>query len=255
MNKTPHVIALLAATVLSSDATVIFAENFGSTTVNPTTTSFTVQQTWSYSDNIDTAVNANASRLFNPGAVGSGETTHGWISSLATGNTFQQIQSNGSFTALPTLNLGEYYVVTLSWYGASQTSVTANDVNAYVNFTSSGNSLAFVTGANGAPGQAHIVSQTLSDSNAASDSLGLNFVAQGGAGGYDPGRIYTASFITFDDLNGDAFSLALGRTSNVGGAAFVIFDNVSIDVAVAPEPETALLGSLGILMLLRRRRV
>ena len=118
----------------------------------------------------------------------------------------------------------------------------------------SGNSLAFVTGANGTPGQVHIVPQILSDGNGASDTVGMNFVAQGGGGGYDAGRNYTATFTTTDALNGDAFSLVLGRTSNVGGAAFVIYDNVTIDVAVVPEPAAALLGSLGLFALLRRRR-
>lgn len=254
MKNTPCTLLLLAATAISADAAIVFSENFGSSTVNPTASSFTAQQTWNYSDSVDATVNANASRLFNPAAAGSGENTHGWISSLAAGNTFQQIQSNGTFTALPTLDLGEYYVITLSWYAASQTSIAANDVNAYVNFISTGNNLAFVTGANGTPGQAHLVAQTLGDGNAAGDAIGISFLAQGGTGGYDAGRAYTATFTTADALNGEAFSLVLGRTSNTGGAAFVIYDNVTLDVAVAPEPASALLGSLGIFALLRRRR-
>lgn len=254
MKKTPHLFALFAATTLSSNAAIVFSENFGSATVNPTAASFTAQQTWNYSDSAGTTVNTNESRLFTPAGVGSGETTHGWISSLTTGNTYQQIQSGGTFTGLPTLNVGESYLITLSWYAAAQTSVAANDVNAYVNITTGGNGLSFVSGTNGTPGQGHLVSQTLSDGNAAADTVGISFVAQGGSGGYDAGRNYTAFFTTTDDLNGDAFSLMLGRTTNAAGSAFVIYDNVALDVAVVPEPAAAMLGSLGLLALLRRRR-
>lgn len=254
MKKTHRALALLAASAVSAEAAVVLSENFGSTTVNPTAVTFTAQNIWNYSDSAGTTVNSNESRLFNPAGVGSAETTHGWISSLTTGNSFQQIQSNGTFAGLPTLGLGEQYVITLSWYGASQTSVTANDVNAYVNFSSGGNNLSFVSGASGTPGQVHILAQTLGDGNAAADAIGMNFVAQGGPGGYDAGRTYTTVFTTGDSLNGDAYSLALGRTTNTGGAAFIIYDNVSLEVAVVPEPGAALLGSLGVLMLLRRRR-
>lgn len=254
MKKTSRTLVLLAATTVSARAAVVFSENFGSSTVNPTAASFTVQNTWNYSDSAGTTVNTNESRLFNPGGAGSGENTHGWISSLTAGNTFQQIQSNGTFAGLPALGTGEQYVITLSWYGAAQTSLTANDVNAYVNFTTGGNGLTFVSGANGTPGQVHIVPQTLSDGNAAADTIGLSYLAQGGPGGYDAGRSYTAVFTTTDSLNGDAFSLALGRTTNTGGSAFMIYDNVALDVAIVPEPGAALLGSFGLLALLRRRR-
>lgn len=255
MKKPLHVLALFAVASATSDAAVIFSENFGSTTTNPTATAFSVQQAWDYSDSTGTTVNTNESRLFNPAGVGSQENTHGWISSLTTGNTFQQIQSNNTFSALPALNVGESYVITLTWYAASQTSTTANDVNAYVNFTSTGNSFTFVNGSNGTPVSANFSPQTLNDSNGAADTIGMTFLAEGGSGGYDAGRTFTASFTTTDALNGDAFSLALGRTTNVAASAFVMYDNVSIDVAVVPEPGTALLGGLGVLALLRRRRI
>lgn len=254
MSKTPRLLALLAATTLSSNAAVVFSENFGSTNVNPTTGTFTAQQTWNYADSNGAVVDTNASRLFTPGGAGSGETTHGWISALAAGNLYQQIESSGTFSGLPTLNLGEYYLITLSWYAASQTSTAANDVNAYVNLTTASSGLTFVSGSNGTPGQAHLFAQSLSDSNAAAGAVGMNFVAQGGSGGYDAGRTYMATFTTTDALNGDVFSLALGRTTNVAGTPFVIFDNVSVDVSVVPEPASALLGSFGVLLLLRRRR-
>ena len=254
MSKTSHLFALLAVTTLSSNAAVVFSENFGGTNVNPTTATFTAEQTWNYTDSNGAVVDANASRLFSPGGAGSGETTQGWISAQATGNTFQQIESSSTFGGLPTLNLGEYYLITLTWYAASQTSTAANDVNAYVNLTTASSGLTFVSGSNGTPGQTHIFAQSLSDSNAAAGAVGMNFVAQGGAGGYDAGRTYTATFTTTDALNGDVFSLALGRTTNVAGTPFVIFDNVSLDVAVVPEPASVLLGSLGLLVLLRRRR-
>lgn len=254
MSKTSHLLALFAATTLSSNAAVVFSENFGSTTVNPTAASFTAQQTWNYADSAGAVVDTNASRLFTPGGAGSGETTHGWISALASGNTYQQIESGGTFSGLPTLNLGEHYLITLSWYAASQTSTAANDVNAYVNFTTASNNLTFVSGSNGAPGQVHLFAQPLSDSNAATDAVGMNFVAQGGSGGYDAGRTYTATFTAMDELNGDVFSLVLGRTTNVAGTPFVIFDNVSVDISVVPEPASVLLGSFGVLLLLRRRR-
>ena len=254
MKKAPLAVALLAVTAATAKAAIVFSEDFGSSTVNPTATSFTAQQTWNYSDSVDTTVNSNASRLFNPGGAGSGETTHGWISALATGNTFQQIQSTGTFTSLPTLDIGEYYLITLSWYAAAQTSVATNDLNAYVNFTTGGNDLVFASGANGTPGQAHFVSQTLADSNGAGDTIGMNFVAQGGTGGYDASRTYTATFTTTDALNGDAFSLVLGRAANVSASSFAIYDNVALDVAVVPESAAALFGSLSVLVLLRRRR-
>lgn len=259
MRKTPHaIVSLFAATVLSSHAAIILSENFGSTTVNPTAATFgapTVQNSWSYSDSTGATVNTNESRLFNPGGAGSGENTHGWISSLTTGNTFQQIATTGNFSALPALGVGESYVFTLTFFASAQTSIAANDLNAYVNFTSAGKSFSFTTGSNGAITNAAVFSsQLLSDSNAAEDTLRLGFVAQGGAGGYNSDRTYTASWTSESFLGSDSFTLALGRTTNVAGASFALFDNVSLDVAVVPEPGCALLGALGVLTLLRRRR-
>jgi hypothetical protein len=259
MRKTPHVIvSLFAATLLSSDAAIILSENFGSTTVNPTAATFgapTVQNSWSYSDSAGTTVNTNESRLFNPGAAGSGENTHGWISSFTAGNTFQQIATIGNFSALPTLGVGQNYVFTLTFFASAQTSVVANDVNAYVDFTSSGKAFDFTTGSNGSITNGPVFSsQVLSDSNAAADTLRLGFVAQGGAGGYNTDRTYTASWTSTSFLGTDSFTLALGRTTNAAGASFAFFDNVSLDVVVVPEPGCAVLGSLGMLALLRRRR-
>jgi hypothetical protein len=259
MRKTPHVlVSLLAATILPSNAAILLSENFGTTTVNPTATTFgppTVQNTWSYSDSAGTTVNTNESRLFNPGGVGSGENTHGWISALTTGNTFQQIATTGSFATLPTLGVGEYYVFTLTFFASAQTSVAANDLNAYVDFTSAGKSFNFTTGSNGAITNASVFSsQVLVDSNAAGDTLRLGFLAQGGAGGYNSDRTYTASWTSESFLGSDSFTLALGRTTNLAGASFAFYDNVSLDVAVVPEPGCALLGAFGMLVLLRRRR-
>lgn len=245
---------LLGACVLcasSSPAAVVFTEDFGSTQANPTTNPFTVQQTWSYSDSTGTTINSNESRLFNPGGAGSGETTVGWISALTSGNTFQQIQSGGTFSGLPTLNVGESYLLTLTWYAAGQTSTT-NDVQAYVNFATVGKDLTFVSGSNGS--SAGYTPQTLADSSVATDTVLMNFLAEGGPGGYVAGRSFTASFLTTEDLNGGAFTLALGRGANVGGPTFILYDNVSLDVSVVPEPSVALLGGLGTLCLLRRRR-
>jgi hypothetical protein len=259
MKRTLPIFGTLLLSAAVAPGTVILSENFGTATVNPTATTFTAQNTWNYSDSVDTTVNANASRLFTPAAAGSGETTHGWISSLAAGNTFQQIQTNQTFAALPTLSLGESYQITLTWYAAAQTNVITSDLNAYVNFASAGNGFTFTGGSNGAITTASFVSQTLADSNAAADALGLNFVAQGGpsgitGGGYNTDRTYTATFTTTDDLNGDAFSLILGRTTNVSATPFVLYDNVTLDVSVVPEPSAALLGGLGLLALLRRKR-
>ena len=88
----------------------------------------------------------------------------------------------------------------------------------------------------------------------AADTLRLGFVAQGGAGGYNSDRSYTASWTSTSVLGADNFTLALGRTTNVAGTPFAFFDNVSLDVDVVPEPGCALLGSFGLLALLRRRR-
>ena len=259
MRKISRAIAsLFAVAICPLHATIILSESFGTTTVNPTATNFgtpTVQNSWSYSDSAGTAVGTNESRLFNPGGVGSGENTHGWISSLTSGNTFQQISTTGSFAALPALEVGQSYVFTLTFFASAQTNNIANDLNAYVDFTSAGKEFEFTTGSNGAITNSSVFSsQLLSDSNAAADTLRLGFVAQGGAGGYNSDRSYTASWMSTSFLGSDNFTLALGRTSNVSGAAFAFFDNVSLDVAVVPEPGCAMLGSLGMLALLRRRR-
>ncbi|MCW1925775.1 hypothetical protein OKA05_24670 [Luteolibacter arcticus] len=257
MKKTPRVIALLAASIVSANAAVVFSENFGSTTASTATTfgSPTVQNTWTYSDSAGTTVNTNESRLFNPGGAGSGENTHGWISALTTGNTFQQITTTGSFVTLPALGVGQNYVFTLTFFASAQTSVVANDLNAYVDFSSAGKSFSFTTGSNGSiTNPTNFVSQSLSDSNAAADTLRLGFVAQGGGGGYNSDRSYTASWTSTSVLGSDSFSLALGRTTNAAGASFAFFDNVSLDVVVVPEGGCALLGSFGLLALLRRRR-
>lgn len=258
MNRTLPATASILLTAAAS-GTVILSEDFGTTAANPTATTFTAQLTWNYSDSVDTAVNANASRLFNPIAAGSGETTHGWISSLAAGNTYQQIQTNQTFGTLPALGSGEYYIITLSWYASAQTNVATSDLNAYVNFASAGNTFTFIGGSNGAVTTPNFVAQTLGDSNAAADALGLNFIAQGGpsgitGGGYNTDRSYTATFSTTDGLDGDAFSLVLGRTTNISATPFVLFDNIVMDVSVVPEPSTSLLGGLALLVLLRRKR-
>ncbi|MEK7951451.1 hypothetical protein [Luteolibacter soli] len=245
----------LGTAATSANAAVIFSENFGSTTVNPTAASFTVQNTWSYSDSAGTTVNTNESRLFNPGGAGSGETTHGWISALTTGNTYQQIATTGSFSGVAALGEGESYVFTLTFFASSQTSTAANDVNAYVEFVSAGKVFNFTTGSNGAiTAPATFSAQILSDSNAADDTLRLGFVAQGGAGGYNSDRTYTASWTSTSLLGTDSFMLALGRTTNVAGTPFALFDNVALDVAIVPEPGCAVLGAFGVLVLLRRRR-
>jgi hypothetical protein len=254
MKKTPCLVALLAATSLSSDAAVVFSEDFGTTVANPTAASFTVQNTWNYSDSAGTVVNSNESRLFNPGASGSATNSVGWISLRNGTQAFQQIQSGGTFAALPELTVGQSYQFTLTWFAGAETTNTANDMNAYVTFASAGNNLTFVSGANGTPVQGHFSSQSLSDSNVTVDTVGMNFVAQAGTGGFDPGRLYSATFTTTDALNGDAFSVALGFTTPVTSSAFVIYDNVALDVAIVPEPGAALLGSFGMLALLRRRR-
>jgi hypothetical protein len=258
MKKTPHVLALLAATAVSANAAVILSENFGSTTVNPTAATVgapTVQNSWSYTDSAGATVNTNESRLFNPGGVGSGETTHGWISALTTGNTFQQISTTGNFSTLPALGVGQSYVFTLTFFASAQTSVAANDVNAYVDFASVGKAFSFTTGGNGAiTNPTNFSTQTIVDSNAAADTLRLGFVAQGGGGGYNSDRSYTASWTSTSLLGSDSFTLSLGRTTNVAASSFVFFDNVSLDVGVVPEPGCALLGSFGLLALLRRRR-
>jgi hypothetical protein len=255
MRKTPRFLALFLATTFSSESAVVLSENFGSSNVNPTAANFTTELAWSYTDSAGAVVDSNASRLFTPAGAGSGETTHGWISSLAAGNTFQQIATTGNFSALPVLAVGQNYVFTLTFFASAQTSVVANDVNAYVDFTSPGKAFDFTTGSNGAITNASVFSsQILSDGNAAADTLRLGFVAQGGSGGYNTDRTYTASWTSTSFLGTDSFTLALGRTTNVAGASFTFFDNVSLDVVVVPEPGCAVLGSLGMLALLRRRR-
>src|SRR5690606_28540834 len=75
---------------------------------------------------------------------------------------------------------------------------------------------------------------------------------------YVDGRTFTATFLTTDDLNDSAFSIALGRGADLGAnPVFVLYDNISLDVSVVsvvPEPSAALLGGIGALALLRRRR-
>src|SRR5690606_29225063 len=160
---------------------VVFTEDFGSNQANPTTNPFAAQNTWNYSDNAGTTINNNDSRLFNPGGAGSGENTVGWISANQNGKTFQQIESGGTFSGLPTLNIGEAYQLTLTWYASAQT-FTANDAEAYVAFSTVGKNLTFVSGANGISDD--YTPQTLSDSAAAPDSILMNFIAEGGVGGY-----------------------------------------------------------------------
>lgn len=253
MKFPPLFLAAAALAPSLSTGAVILSENFGSTNVNPTATTFTTQESWSYSDSAGTTVTGDESRLFSPGGAGSQETTHGWISALNGAQTFQQIQASKTFVGLPTLEIGQTYQFTLTFYASAQTSVAANDVNAYVQFTSAGNALQDFAGANGGTAT-NFVAQTLGDSNAATDVINANFVAQGGAGGYNAPRQYTATWTSSDIANGENYSLALGRGTNVAAASYVFFDNVSLDVSVVPEPSMALLGGLGVLGLLRRRR-
>lgn len=254
---TPRIAMLLGACALcvaSSQAAVVFSEDFGSSQTNPTTNPFTTQNLWNYSDSAGTTINNNDSRLFNPNGAGSQETTVGWITANLNGKTFQQIESGGTFSALPTLNVGEAYLLTLSWYGSAQTSTSA-DAEAYVGFSTIGKNLTFVSGSNGTT--AGYTPQTLTDSAPAPESILMNFIAEGGSGGYVDGRTFTASFLTTDDLNGSAFSIALGRGADLtANPVFVLYDNISLDVSVVPvpEPSAALLGGIGTLALLRRRR-
>lgn len=249
-------LALLALAPLAHGA-VIFSENFGTTQANPTTNPFTVQQTWNYSDSAGTTVDANESRLFQPSAgTGSNIGSVGWISLRNGTQTFQQIQSNNTFSGLATLGAGESYQITLNWFGAAEASVVANDDAGYVSFTSAGKTLTFLGGSNGVDtDQTNYASQILTDSNASPDAITMNYTAYAGGAGKNPGRTFSAKFTTTDALNGGAYSVALGLTS---GPSYIIYDDVSVDVTVIPEPSSVLLlcmaGGLGLMALARRRR-
>ncbi len=56
---------------------------------------------------------------------------------------------------------------------------------------------------------------------------------------------------TFDDP--DVY-IGLGSGGRTGAAGFTAFDNLSVTGTLIPEPTTALLGGIGFLFLLRRRR-
>lgn len=248
---TPRRAILLGACVLcvaSSQAAVVFFEDFGSTTANPTTNPFSVTggQTWNYSDSNGTTVDSNESRLYNPGAGGAGTSSVGWITQKNGSNSYQQIQSGGTFSDLPVLNPGESYQITLSWFAASE---TTNEVtnNAYVSFATVGADLTFVSGGNGDS------TVTLANASADPDRALINFESKGGNQGFNAARTFTATFSSTTELNGTDFEIALGMTS---GGAFLYYDNVSLDVSVVsvPEPSAALLGGIGALALLRRRR-
>ncbi|MEX1047885.1 MAG: autotransporter-associated beta strand repeat-containing protein [Akkermansiaceae bacterium] len=66
------------------------------------------------------------------------------------------------------------------------------------------------------------------------------------------GGIYTLVSGTLDSTNLDNFGLA--NAYNLGGGRQAYFQNGSLQLVVIPEPRVALLGGLGMLALLRRRR-
>ena len=89
------------------------------------------------------------------------------------------------------------------------------------------------------------------------DVTGPAIVATNGAlDGNDPANQATRTF-TFTNLNlaaGESLYLRWADTNDVGSDAGLAIDNLTISVDPVPEPSTALLGALGLLGILRRRR-
>ena len=66
---------------------------------------------------------------------------------------------------------------------------------------------------------------------------------------------YTVISTTQTFSASDIGNFGIGNAASVGDGRFAYFDNGSLAVVVIPEPTSALLGGLGALMLLRRRRI
>jgi len=79
-------------------------------------------------------------------------------------------------------------------------------------------------------------------------------VASGSTGLFTGGSASPTINVSYTAPDSGAYSLVLTRTGGLGGNANIAVDNITFSQLAVPEPSSALIGSLGALALLRRRR-
>lgn len=224
-------LSALAATSLAANAVTLLTETFGTTAQNPMDSpSTTTDAVWTYGG----PGGANSSRLFNPGGVGAGTNSHGWISNVDGSSITTQIVLTGAGS-----EIADSSTYTLRFMVAAETGDATRFATGDINVTSSTGVVNFVTGSNG-------------DNSQVLTGFDDDYQANGGSVGASTERVFTYTFTTTGVTSADTLDLTFTRS---GGTAFYYVDDVNLEVTAVPEPSSAaLLGLGGLALVLRRRK-